>query len=123
MSWPLSCSAPASTALPCWRCSCPPSATSTSRWAGPMRSRVECRSPPAPPPREPPAMTHRFLLLSTVVFLSALTFPGAGPAAADEDELERELPRIKPLEPDAALRSFRVHPGFRLEPVAVEPLV
>lgn len=42
---------------------------------------------------------------------------------AQEDDLARELPRIKPLEPAAALESFRIHPGFRLEAVAVEPLV
>ena len=27
------------------------------------------------------------------------------------DDLARELPRIKPLEPAAALGSFRIHPG------------
>ena len=43
--------------------------------------------------------------------------------ATAQDDLARELPRIKPLEPAAALRSFRVHRGFHLEPVAVEPLV
>jgi putative membrane-bound dehydrogenase-like protein len=46
----------------------------------------------------------------------------AGRAGA-EDDLARELPRIAPLEPDAALKAFRVHAGFRIEPVAVEPLV
>src|SRR5271166_1675761 len=45
------------------------------------------------------------------------------PVAAAQDDLARELPRIKPLEPAAALKSFRVHEGFHLEPVAVEPLV
>jgi putative membrane-bound dehydrogenase-like protein len=44
-------------------------------------------------------------------------------AGAQEDELAKELPRIKPMEPAAALASFRVHAGFHLEPVAVEPLV
>ncbi len=42
---------------------------------------------------------------------------------AQEGDLAKELPRIKPLDPAAALASFRIHPGFRLEPVAVEPLV
>src|SRR6478735_2895409 len=51
------------------------------------------------------------LLLSVVSF------------AFDQDELARELPRIKPLEPAPALDSFRIHKGFRLEPVATEPLV
>ena len=39
------------------------------------------------------------------------------------DDLAKELPRIKPLEPRGGLASFRIHPGFRLEPVATEPLV
>ena len=44
-------------------------------------------------------------------------------ARAQEDDLAKELPRIKPLAPAAALESFRVHAGFHLEPVAVEPVV
>ena len=40
-----------------------------------------------------------------------------------DDDLARELPRIKPLEPAEALKSFQLHEGFRLEPVAAEPLV
>jgi putative membrane-bound dehydrogenase-like protein len=43
--------------------------------------------------------------------------------AAAQDDLAKELPRLKPLEPEAALRSFRVHAGFALVPIAVEPLV
>src|SRR5262245_42462319 len=43
--------------------------------------------------------------------------------ATAQQDLSRELPRIKPLEPAAALNSFRIHAGFHLEPVAVEPLV
>src|SRR5271157_6662410 len=39
------------------------------------------------------------------------------------DDLAREPPRIKPLEPAAALSSFRNHPGFHLEQVAAEPMV
>ena len=34
-----------------------------------------------------------------------------------------ELPRIPPTEPDKALATFQVAPGFRLEQVAAEPLV
>jgi putative membrane-bound dehydrogenase-like protein len=51
-----------------------------------------------------------------LVLLAASVAPG-------QDDLARELPRIRPLEPAAALASFRVHKGFRLEPVATEPLV
>jgi putative membrane-bound dehydrogenase-like protein len=43
--------------------------------------------------------------------------------AQQPDDLARELPRIKPLASDAALKSFRLHDGFRLVPVATEPLV
>ncbi len=43
--------------------------------------------------------------------------------ASAQDDLARELPRIKPLEPAAALRSFRIQPGFHLERVAAEPMV
>jgi putative membrane-bound dehydrogenase-like protein len=44
-----------------------------------------------------------------------------------EDSVERdyagELPRIPPTEPVAALETFRLHEGFRIEQVAAEPLV
>ena len=42
---------------------------------------------------------------------------------ADDDDLAKELPRIAGLEPDAALKSFKIHPGFRLKSIATEPLV
>jgi putative membrane-bound dehydrogenase-like protein len=44
-------------------------------------------------------------------------------AGAQDDDLARELPRIKPLEVEAARKSFRLRPGFRLELVASEPLI
>jgi len=44
-------------------------------------------------------------------------------AGAQEDDLAKELPRIKPMAPATALESFRVHAGFHLEPLAVEPQV
>ena len=53
--------------------------------------------------------------------LAALAF-WATPSRADDD-LAASLPRIKPLDPEAALRSFRIHEGFKLEPAASEPLV
>ncbi len=58
--------------------------------------------------------------LSRCVFVLTLIFTPPGNA---QDDLSRELPRIKPLEPAAALKSFRIHPRFHLKPVAVEPLV
>jgi hypothetical protein len=43
--------------------------------------------------------------------------------AGAQDDLARELPRIKPLKPAAALSSFRIHAGFHLEQVGAEPMV
>ena len=40
-----------------------------------------------------------------------------------DDDLAKELPRIAPLAPQEALKSFRLHPGFRLKSIAAEPLV
>jgi putative membrane-bound dehydrogenase-like protein len=45
------------------------------------------------------------------------------PARPQDDDLARELPRIKPLDVNDALKSFRIHEGFHLEAVAVEPMV
>src|SRR6185437_7775065 len=43
--------------------------------------------------------------------------------AAAEADYSGELPRIPPVEPDDALKTFRVQPGFRVEQLAAEPLV
>jgi putative membrane-bound dehydrogenase-like protein len=40
-----------------------------------------------------------------------------------DDQLEQMLPRIKPLEPREALKSFRLEKGFRIELVAAEPQI
>jgi putative membrane-bound dehydrogenase-like protein len=53
--------------------------------------------------------------------LALILWPGT--QASAQEDLGRELPRIRPLEPPAALESFRIHRGFRLETVATEPLV
>jgi putative membrane-bound dehydrogenase-like protein len=48
----------------------------------------------------------------------------AGWAGAAEPAVKREdLPRVPPTEPDQALSTFRVKPGFRIDLVAAEPLV
>ena len=65
----------------------------------------------------------RQVLVSAGVAGALLLVVYRHPVKAQGDDLARELPRIKPLEPAAALESFRIHAGFRLEPVAVEPLV
>src|SRR2546425_4199919 len=56
----------------------------------------------------------------------ALVLGAADLARAEEEDsatLAGELPRLKPLEPAEALRSFRLAPGFQIELVAAEPLV
>ena len=55
--------------------------------------------------------------------LLALTLISFCGIARSDDELANELPRIKPLDAAAALKAFKIHEGFRLDPVAVEPLV
>ena len=40
-----------------------------------------------------------------------------------QDDLAGELPRIPAVEPDKALSTFAIRPGFRLVPSATEPLV
>ncbi|HZN33592.1 MAG TPA: PVC-type heme-binding CxxCH protein, partial [Pirellulaceae bacterium] len=51
----------------------------------------------------------------------------ASPSAAQPDSIDRdyarELPRIAPTEPQAALATFQVSAGFGLEQVAAEPLL
>jgi putative membrane-bound dehydrogenase-like protein len=64
----------------------------------------------------------------TIRFRAALSLisiltGGLREASAQDDDLARELPRIAPLDPQAALGSFKLHAGFRLVPIAVEPLV
>lgn len=61
--------------------------------------------------------------LVTLLGLLLMIVPVTTDLRGADDDLAKELPRIAPLEPDAALRSFKIHDGFRLEPVAVEPLV
>ncbi len=58
------------------------------------------------------------LLLAIV----AAPLTGQTPDSIDRD-YAGELPRIPPTEPDKALGTFHVAPGFRLEQVAAEPLV
>ena len=59
-----------------------------------------------------------------ILSMSALTVCAADP---EQDSVERDyskqLPRIKPLEPTAALDSFQLQAGFRIEQTAAEPLV
>ncbi len=43
--------------------------------------------------------------------------------AQDDADLARELPRIPAHEPAEAMATFVLHPGFRLEQIATEPLI
>lgn len=67
-------------------------------------------------------LARQFVLLAAVSLASVL--PAAEPVkdSADRD-YAGELPRIPPTEPEAALKTFTVAPGFRIEQVAAEPLV
>ncbi len=63
-----------------------------------------------------------FLLLATSFWTATLTGQapkGQPPTGPDYKEL---LPRIPPHAPADALKTFEVHPGFRIEQVAAEPL-
>jgi putative membrane-bound dehydrogenase-like protein len=65
------------------------------------------------------AMYHFVAWVAVIGLMSATP-----PCFAQEDEdFQRELPRIAPLEPAEALTSFEVADGFRLELAAHEPLV
>lgn len=61
-------------------------------------------------------------LLATIwalLILCAIVFPPN--CGAEEKSLQELLPRLKPLKPQAALKSFRIEEGFRIELVAAEP--
>ncbi len=55
------------------------------------------------------------------IALALLLFPLA--ALAGDNDLAKELPRLKPTEPDKALATFQLHKGFHLLQAAVEPVV
>ncbi|MFM8414381.1 MAG: PVC-type heme-binding CxxCH protein, partial [Planctomycetota bacterium] len=56
--------------------------------------------------------------------LAALAFCGGwGEPLAAEAATDASLPRVAPHEPAAALGTFTVAPGYRIEQVAAEPLV
>jgi putative membrane-bound dehydrogenase-like protein len=71
---------------------------------------------------------QRFLRVSILLFVIAgIGIPCIAQEKPESDSVDsdysKELPRIAPLEPDAALKSFQVAPGFHIEQVAAEPLV
>jgi putative membrane-bound dehydrogenase-like protein len=66
-------------------------------------------------------------LVPIVLSIPLAAFPIAAQNAQPPDSIDRdyagELPRIPPTEPEAALATFQVAPGFKLHQVAAEPLV
>ncbi|CAN5834352.1 c-type cytochrome [soil metagenome] len=64
----------------------------------------------------------RKLLLAPLLFLIPFSLV-LGLPTDDPDDLASELPRIPPVEPEDAPGTFQIQEGFRLVPVAVEPLV
>ncbi len=61
--------------------------------------------------------------LSLICALASGADAADPPADSADKDYAAELPRIAPLEPAAAMASFEIVPGFRLEQVAAEPLV
>lgn len=57
--------------------------------------------------------------LVAAICLPLLTTAGGGRAA----EPVKKFPRVPPTEPARAVETFRLHPGFRLDSIAAEPLV
>lgn len=71
-------------------------------------------------------VTFGLLLGSLTWWGGAAAVPQEGkPATVKPEQIDysKELPRIPPLEPKAALATLKVQPGFRVEQVAAEPLV
>lgn len=62
----------------------------------------------------------RLMFLSALLVLPALTL--FGQTESDED-LAKELPRLAATEPDQALKTFEILPGFYLDAIATEPVV
>ena len=58
-----------------------------------------------------------------IFLLTCLGLSGVAISAAEPEAAKRDLPRLKPTEPAAALGTFSLKPGFRLELTAAEPLV
>lgn len=76
-----------------------------------MPSRNSCKSKWAPDPQ-----------IGVVVFLLfAIWLAPVDTVRAEDIPLQKLLPRLKPLEPREALRSFQIEKGFRIELVASEP--
>ncbi len=63
------------------------------------------------------------ILLTTALLVLSPPPPVSPPAASAQDDFKDELPRIPPVEPNKALDTFEIAPGFEVQLVAHEPLV
>ncbi|WP_437191703.1 PVC-type heme-binding CxxCH protein [Planctomicrobium sp. SH527] len=67
--------------------------------------------------------TRTLLSLGCGALFTSMLIAADAPAPAVEKDLSGELPRIKPLEVDEAMKTFEIAKGFKLERIAAEPLV
>ena len=58
-----------------------------------------------------------------MIALALLLALAQGGPDEDAERMKRELRCGKPLEPEEALKAFRIRPGFKIELVAAEPQV
>ena len=73
-------------------------------------------------------MSRSFTAVLGLLLIADLIFSQSAPAQKPNSEsaekgYDSELPRIPPKTPGEALKAFRLHPGFRIELAAAEPLL
>ncbi len=73
---------------------------------------------------------HRFvfplvaaLLLATITVIATVQAQDPKTPPKPAPDYSAELPQVPPKEPAEALKTFKLHPGFRMELVACEPLI